>query len=355
MLLAELRAHTGGRTLTLTAPGEDLPGVREALPTTLANLLRLAVDAIEQDGTLMSDQRSGLLARLPTAANIVAQVPPRHGVWVAVSEDHDATAVPLSPGVRVDEAIALDDQVALVRPLVEHEQRGTELLVLTLSDGAADLSVLDVRSKVAESIGDPFPFSYPGDGTGSRDRSSSRQRDERRRHHWRRVAEAAHRVVVRRDLPVVTVGVDRNQGFLREVTAWPDELAVAVLGSPDAMDAQELADRVIEAAEEHRRRRIDETTRMVVDRAAAGRVATGMTDLHAAAVAGRIELLVLVDGPAEAGYLTDSGHLVAEDPGGATRVGDVDALGAAEAVRRGSDVVLAPAGSLAQSTATLRW
>lgn len=42
-----------------------------------------------------------------------------------------------------------------------------------------------------------------------------------------------------RDLPVVTVGVDRTQGFLREVSAWPEEQAVAVLGSPDAVGGME--------------------------------------------------------------------------------------------------------------------
>jgi len=46
--------------------------------------------------------------------------------------------VALSPGVRVAEAVVLKDHVALIRPLVEHEQLGRELLVLTLSDGVAD-------------------------------------------------------------------------------------------------------------------------------------------------------------------------------------------------------------------------
>lgn len=80
-----------------------------------------------------------------------------------------------------------------------------------------------------------------------------------------------------------------------------------------------------------------------------------MTDLHAAAVAGRIELLVVVDGPPVAGYLTASGHLVAEDPGGAFAVPDVYALGVAEALRRGGDALLAPEDALAASVATLRW
>ena len=36
-------------------------------------------------------------------------------------------------------------------------------------------------------MGDPFPFASAGDGSGTQDRSSNRQRDECRRHHWRRV------------------------------------------------------------------------------------------------------------------------------------------------------------------------
>ena len=355
MLLDRLRAHTGQRTVTLTAPGDDLPGAREALPIVVSNLLREATAAIEADETLSRDGRIEFLSRLPSAADVVAQVPPHHGVWVAVSEGVDPTIVALSPGVRIAEAVVMKDHVALIRPLVEHEQQGRELLVLTLSDDDADLVVLDLRTRVATPVGDPFPFAYAGDGSGTQDRSSSRQRDERRRHHWRRVAEAAHRVIMQRDLPVVTVGVDRNQAFLREVSAWPDELSVAVLGAPDAMDAVELADRAIQAAQEHRQRRVEEVARQVADRAAAGRVASGMTDLYAAAVAGRIETLILVDGPPVSGYLTDSGHLVAEDPGGASCVADVYAFGAAEAIRRGSQVLLAPEGSLDHSTATLRW
>ncbi len=355
MLLDRLRAHTGRRTVTLTAPGDDLPGARSALPTTVGNVLREARTGVEGDEVLDRARRSEMLSRLPSVEEVLAQVPPRHGVWLAVSEDRGPTLVPLAPGVRVTEQVVLDDQVGLVRPLLEHEQQGPELLVLTLSDDVADLAVLDVRTRTLASLGEPFPFTYAGDGSGTQDRSTSRQRDERRRHHWRRVAEAAHRVVEQRDLPVVTVGVDRTQGFLREVSAWPEELAVAVLGSPDAMDEVELVDRVVEAAAEHRQRRIDEVALLVEQRAGAGRVARGMTDLHAAAVAGRIELLVLVDGPPVSGYLTASGHLVAEDPGGAVPVPDAYALGVAETLRRGGEAVLAPEGALVGSVATLRW
>lgn len=355
MLVDRLRAHSGQRTVTVTSPGQDLPGVRNALPTAVGNLLREAASVVKADETLDRARRNGLLGRLPSADEVVAQIPPRHGLWMAVSEGQDPTVVPLAPGVRVSEQVVLDDQVALVRPLIEHEQRGTELLVLTMSDDAADLAVLEIGTRELERLGDPFPFAYAGDGSGTQDRSSSRQRDERRRHHWRGVAEAAHRVVNQRDLPVVTVGVERNQAFLREVSAWPDELAVAVLGAPDAMVEAELIDGVIEAATQHRDRRIAEVARVVEDRRAAGRVVTGVTDLHAAAAAGRIELLVLVDGPLASGYLTASGHLVAEDTGMASFVPDVDALAAAEAVRRGSEVLLAPEGTLEHSIATLRW
>lgn len=355
MLLDRLRAHTGSRTVTLTAPGQDLPGGPVTLPTRIANLLREAATAVEADETLDRSRRLELLKRLPSPDQVVARIPPRHGVWLAVGEGMDPTLVPLAPGVRVAEQVVLDDQVGLVRPLIEHEQRGTQLLVLTLSDDAADLLVLDVGSGRLASVGDPFPFAYAGDGSGSQDRSSSRQRDERRRHHWRRVAQAVHRVVQERDLPVVTVGVDRNQAFLREVSAWPDELAVAVLGAPDAWSETELVDRVTEAAGQHRQRRIDEVARLIAERTVAHRVAVGMTDLHSAAIAGRIELLVLVDGPPMPGYLTRDHHLVAEDPGDGVFVPDVYAVGVAEAVRRGSEVLLAPEGTLDASIATLRW
>lgn len=355
MLLDRLRAHTGQRTVTLTAPADDLPGARSALRVSLGNLLREASAAIEADETLDRVRRTRFLDRLPSVADVLAEVPPGHGVWLAASEDRDATVVPLAPGVRVTEQVLLDDRVGLVRPLLEHEQGATELLVLTLSDDAADLAVLDVRARELEAVGDPFPLAYAGDASGSQDRSTSRQRDERRRHHWRRVAEAAHLVARQRDLPIVAVGVERNQAFLREVSAWPEELAVTVLGSPDALAAQELVDRVIEAGEQHRQQRVDDVALLVAARAAADRTVTGMTDLYAAAVAGRIELLVLVDGPPTSGYLTASGHLVAEDPGGATAVPDAYALGIAEVLRRGGEGLLAPEGRLDTSVATLRW
>ncbi len=325
------------------------------MPATLSNPLRETQAQVESDEALDRARRSDLLAGLPSVEEVVDRVPARHGVWLAVSEDHDAMIVPLAPGVRVAEQVLLDDQVGLARPLLEHEQRGTELLVLTLADDDADLALLDVATRELATVGEPFPFTYAGDGSGTQDRSASRQRDERRRHHWRRVAEAAHRVVLQRDLPVVTVGVDRNQAFLREVSAWPEELAVAVLGSPDAMDQVELIDRVVEASASHRKRRIEEVALLVDSRAGAVQVATGMTDLYTVAVAGRIELVVLVDGPPVAGYLAPSGHLLAEDPGGATPVPDVHAFGVAETVRRGGEVLLAPEGTLDASVATLPW
>lgn len=356
MLLDHLRTHTGSPTITVTAPGDDLPGARTALPTTLANLLREAAALIEADEDLDRSQRLALLEQLPDADELAAQVPPRHGVWLAVGPDIGTVLVPLSPGVRATEQVIYDLQVGLVRPLLEHEQRARELLVVTLADDGSDLAVLDVETRELSSVGAPFPISFGGDGSGTQDRAAgSRQRDERRRHHWRRVATAVHEVVVARDLPVVTVGVDRNQGFLREVSAWPQELAVAVLAAPDGLAEPELIARVTAAAEEHRQRRIDDVRRLVAARTDQGRTATGMTDLYDAAVTGRIELLLLVEGPPVTGFLTATGHLVAHDPGDATPVPDVHALGVAQVLSRGGEVLLAPEGTLDAPVATLRW
>jgi hypothetical protein len=356
MLLDRLRAHTGQLTVTLTAPGDDLPRVRDALGTTVGNLLRDAAAAIEARDDLDREEMGRFLDELPTGEDVAARVPPRHGVWLAVSAELGQTLVPLSPGVRVTEQVVVDHQAALLRPLLEHEQQPRELLVLTLSDDASDLAVLDLDERQLSSVGEPFPFAFGGDGSGVQARDAgSRQRDERRRHHWRRVAGSAHEVVTARDLPVVTVGVERNQAFLREVSAWPEELSVPVLASPDALSQPELIDRVIEAAEHHLDRRVADVRRLVADRTDAGRIATGLTDLHAAAVAGRVELLVLLDGPPMSGYLTETGHLVAQDPGDATHVPDVYALGVAEVARRGGEVFLAPADTLNAPLATLRW
>jgi hypothetical protein len=356
MLLDRLRAHTGQLTLTLTAPGDDLPRVRDALTTTVGNLLRDAASAIEAHEDLDRDARARFLEQLPTAEDLAARIPPRHGVWLAVSAELGQTLVPLSPGVRVTEQVVIDHQAALLRPLLEHEQRPRELLVLTLSDAASDLAVLDVDERELTSVGEPFPVAFSGDASGVQARDAgSRQRDERRRHHWRRVAESAHDVVAARDLPVVTVGVERNQAFLREVSAWPEEASVPVVTSPDALSQPELIDRVVETTQEHLDRRVADVRRLVADRTDAGRIATGLTDLHAAAVASRVELLVLVDGPPMSGYLTETGHVVAQDPGDATPVPDVYALGVAEVVRRGGEVFLAPEGAFGTPLATLRW
>jgi hypothetical protein len=356
MLLDRLRAHTGQLTVTLTAPGDDLPRVRDALGTTVGNLLRDAAAAIEARDDLDREEMGRFLDELPTGEDVAARVPPRHGVWLAVSAELGQTLVPLSPGVRVTEQVVVDHQAALLRPLLEHEQQPRELLVLSLSDDASDLAVLDLDERQLSSVGEPFPFAFGGDGSGVQARDAgSRQRDERRRHHWRRVAGSAHEVVTARDLPVVTVGVERNQAFLREVSAWPEELSVPVLASPDALSQPELIDRVVEAAEHHLDRRVADVRRLVADRTDAGRIATGLTDLHAAALAGRVELLVLVDGPPMSGYLTETGHLVAQDPGDATPVPDVYAVGVAEVARRGGEVFLAPADTFDAPLATLRW
>lgn len=356
MLLDRLRTHTGQLTITLTAPGDDLPRVRDVLTTTVGNLLRDATAAIEAREDLDRDERGRLLEQLPSAEDVAARVPPRHGVWLAVSAELGETLVPLSPGVRVTEQVVVDHQATLLRPLLEHEQQPRELLVLTLSDDATDLAVLDLDGRELTSVGEPFPVAFRGDDSGVQARDAgSRQRDERRRHHWRRIAGSAHEVVMARDLPVVTVGVERNQAFLREVSAWPQELAVPVVTSPDALSQAELVDRVVEAAAELLDRRVADVRRLVADRTDAGRIATGLTDLHAAAVAGRVELLVLLAGTPSPGYLTETGHLVAQDPGGATPVPDVHALGVAEVVRRGGEVFLAPEGTFDAPLATLRW
>lgn len=356
MRLEQLAAHTGQLTVTLTAPGDDVPGVRDALATTVGNLLRRAVAEVLDLPDLSREERSWWQETLEAAAGEADRVPARHGLWLAVSEDLGIVSVPLSPGVRVTEQVALDHRVGLVRPLLEHEQQPRELLVLTLAGDESDLAVLELETRALTPVGEPFPLTYAGDGGRQGREAGSRQRDERRRHHWRRLAEAAHREIVARDLPVVVVGVDRNLGFLSEVSSWPDELAVPVVVAPDRFDTQELIDRVIAAADEHRQRRVEDARQLVAARRGAGRVAEGLTDLYAAAVAGRIELLVLVAGPPVSGFLTASGHLVREDPGDATPVPDVHALGLAEAVLRGARVVLAPQDTtLDAPVATLRW
>ena len=355
MRLEELAAHTGQLTVTLTAPGDDVPGVREALATTVGNLARQAAEEIAALPDLDRDERNWWSQTLAGVSAHAEQVPARHGLWLAVSQDLGVVAVPLSPGVRVTEQVGVDHRVGLVRPLLEHEQQPRELLVLTLAGDASDLAVLELETRALTPVGAPFPLTYAGDDGRQGREAGSRQRDERRRHHWRRLAEAAHQQIVARDLPVVVVGVDRNLGFLSEVSAWPDELSVPVVMAPDRFDREELIDRVIAAADEHRQRRIDDARRLVEARRGAGRVAEGLTDLYAAAVAGRIELLILVAGPPVSGFLTDSGHLVREDPGGATPVPDVHALGLSEAVLRGARVVLAPADTLEAPLATLRW
>lgn len=355
MQLERLAAHTGGPTICLVAPGEDRTGSDDELAINVSNLLAEAGRLLDE-ADLEREELQVLQDLLIQASSVAGELPTRHGVWMAISEDLGVVAVPLSPGVGAAPEVSFTDRLGLLRPLLEHEQRPRELLVLTLSDAAADLAVLDIGARELVSVGAPFPLPFEGDGTGVQARSTgSRQRDARRRNHWRRVAAAAHEVIVARDLPLVTVGVDRNHGFLAEVSAWPEELAVPVVASPDALDAQELIDRVLAAATEHGERRVEDARMLVESRRGGGRVATGVTDLYAAAVAGRIELLLLVDGPMTPGFLTPDGHLVLQDAGGGTPVADVHSLGITEVIRRGGRAVLAPDGTLDAAMATLRW
>ncbi len=355
MLLDLLRAHVGQLTITLTASGEDLPKIPDALTATVGSLMRMAEDWIVAQEALDRTQRLDLLGRLPDPEDLVARIPPRHGVWMSVSVDADPLIVPLSPGVRATKRVVVDHRVALLRPLLEHEQQPRELLVLTLSEQQADLLVLDLISRTLEPVGDPFPIASPGDQATTQDRSDTWQLREQRRHHWRRVAQAAHRAFEVRDLPMVTVGVERNQSFLREVSAWADELTIAVAAAPDHLREPDLIGQILNAAEEHQQRRIDQIRSLIDARRGRDQVATGLTNVFSAAVAGRIDTLVLVDGPPVEGYRTPGGRLLAVNPGDGEHVPDVYALGMAEVVRRGGRVLLAPEGTLAASTAILRW
>lgn len=355
MLLDRLSAHTGGLTLTVTAPGGDLSGSYGSLSTTLRHVLADARVELEARDDLGREERELLLAWWPPAVEIAVATPPRHGVWLAVSAEQGQTLVPLAPEVAVEPAAALEDRVALLRPLVEHEQQPRELLVLTLAEEASDLRVLDVAARTLTSAGAPFPLVHDvRGGPRARDAGSS-LRDEQRRHHWRRVAHATHDAAVTRDLPVVTVGVGRDQSLIREVSRWPDELAVPLLTSPEQHAEQELIEGVLAAAEAHQQAEVRDAERLLDDRAGQGRTMTGLTDVHRAAVGGRVELLFVEPGPSAPGFLTDTGELVAEDPGGATEVPDAEARCMAEVVRRGGRVRLATGNGSRKTVATLRW
>lgn len=355
MLLDRLRAQTGRLTITLTVSGEDLPKIPDGLSAAVSGLMSMAEDWIVAEDALDRDQQLDLLSRLPDPEDLATSLPANHGLWMAVSVGADPLIVPLSPGVPVSEQVVVDDRVALLRPLLEHEQRPRELLVLTLSEQQTRLAALDLTSQVFEPVGAPFPVIGEGGQADLRDRSHTWELRERRRHPWRRVAQAAHRIIESRDLPVVTVGTERNQALLREVAAWSGEPAVAVIADPDLVQEHELVDRVVVAAEEYRQRHVEQIVNLLDARRGRGQITTGLTNLFAAAITGRIDTLVLVDGPRVEGFRTPSGRLVTEDPGDGEHLADVHALVVAEVVRRGGRVLLAVEDLLDTSTAILRW
>jgi hypothetical protein len=353
MQLDRLARRTGEVTVTATVPGDARTRRESTSPTVLRNLLAEATAEIEEASDLERDERAALLAAIADAEDAADRLPLRHGLWLSITLD-ETVRVPLAPEVEVTGQVVVADRPTLLRPLLEHEQRALELLVLTLSETTTDLAVLDVATRELTPVGDPFPHDHPRGTTGAQSRrDGSRHRDARHRGFWRTVANDTHAFVRDLDLPVVTVGVERSQSFLRELSAWPDELTLPVVASPDGMLPDELTERVLAAAEGEHARRAAEVEELVATRAAQDRVVRGLTDVDAAAAAGRVELLVIGSGPPVPGYRTESGHLVTDDPGSGTPVPDVQAEAMEAVVVQGGQLALVDDDR--EPVATLRW
>jgi hypothetical protein len=290
--LDRLARRTGEVTVTATVPGDARTRRESTSPTVLRNLLTGATREIEAAPDLERDEREALLTAIADAADAADRLPLRHGSWLSITAD-DTVSVPLAPEVAVTEQVVVADRPALLRPLLGHEQRSLELLVLTLSETTTDLAVLDVATRELTPVGDPFPHDHPRGATGAQSRrDGSRHRDARHRGFWRTVAD-----------------------------------------DTDGMRSDELTARVLTAAEsEHARR---------------------AAEVDTAAAAGRVELLVIGSGPPVPGYRTDSGHLVVDDPGGATPVPDTHAEAMEAVVVHGGRLALVADDR--EPVATLRW
>lgn len=166
--------------------------------------------------------------------------------------------------------------------------------------------------------------------------------------HFRGADRALREVLQGEDAPLVLAGVRYLQSLYRSVNSYPHLVADGIDGSPDRTDGEELHRQAWALAEAglHRRRSA------VVERYRAlrgtGRTAGTAGDAHDAAVAGRVETL-LVDEAACAWPPADGGRTVVRvDP----PAGDPEPVEPAvlATLRRSGEVVVLPSGEMPEES-----
>jgi hypothetical protein len=172
------------------------------------------------------------------------------------------------------------DQTFATRDLVYALNRSPRYWVLALSEQTTRLYE-GWRDTLIEVTANGFPMAQEGPGVtepmpGGFGISKSAYRDERHRQFFRQVDAALGQMAATDPLPLMLVGVDRNQAFFNEVSANKNLIAATLTGSHDKTPAHELAKLVWPLVQEHLARQHREILQEMEAAVNAGKYASGI-------------------------------------------------------------------------------
>lgn len=267
--LLQISAHPCVSVLLATRPGRSLhPADRHALD----QLVAVAVERLERE--LGVERAAALAARLRELAHDAADRPPSEGLALYVADDvawSTTVAVPVRSRVVVDTTFA-------TRDLIEHDARSEPYWVLVVSERRARL-LLGGTERLDELTGGGFPVEADDPARGPANTGDDFLREIARR--LDDLVPAA---------PIVLVGVERT--LIRFQSLWGGRTVGRVTGNHDRTPRPGLHRLVWPVVARLRDARQSVALGEVERARSRGRLVTGLPEVWAAALAGRVELLV---------------------------------------------------------------
>lgn len=263
-------------------------------PIRVKNLVRQAVERLVAQ--FPKREVEPLLKRLEA---LVAEIDYNYALdGLALFVNQDITGKFYLP-FPLQERVVLDQTFA-TRDLVYALNRSPRYWVLALGEQPARLFE-GAREMLVEITGNGFPMSYEGPGTteplpGGFGIEKSAYRDERRRQFFREVDAALGQITAAEALPLILVGLDRNQAFFNEVTAHQNLIAATLVGSHDKTPAHQLANLVWPLMQAHTRRERQEILKALSTALGDGKYAAGIISVWRMAQEGRGAILLVEEG-----------------------------------------------------------
>ncbi|HLZ62156.1 MAG TPA: hypothetical protein VKR06_34865 [Ktedonosporobacter sp.] len=289
-----------------------------------------------------------LFARLD---KIVSEIDYEHtldGLAIFVNRDVARQfSLPFTPKERVivDETFATRDLVMALN----HAQR---YWVLVLSEKPARL-YSGLRDALSEVTGEGFPLVHTGPGgtgplPGGKGIDNSAYRDDQQRHFFRQVDAALKPILANDPLPLVVVGIDRNQAFFKEVSQHTSSIIATLHGSHDKTSAHELAKLVWPLVEAYLAEQSRSTLKELDAAVNAQRYVSTMGEVWRAAQEGRGRTLVVEEGFHYPARLEGDGRSItpAEDPTAPDVVDDAVDEAIETIIAKGGKVVFVDDGAL---------